>query len=281
MFIAYPGCGEEPSKALVRASRAPAHSFWPEVLRYNGLTDFEALWNLEIPWYEPINRARGGWSGVARFELDLPGGGRSAVFIKRQQNYRSRTLSHPLRGEATLAREWRNLQRLRACGIPAQQPVYFAQRYLKGRLQAILITEALDNHAPLDVLLRRWQTPEWINNAAQARLLDSLAAAISRIHEHFICHGCLYPKHILVSETGSGAFDIRIIDLEKARLSPFRLFAAIRDLDQFKRHATAFGDEDWRRFFQRYFRDWRPAVSAQWALAGILKRVRRKNGQNA
>ena len=60
---------------------------WADVLRNNGLTDFDALWNLDIGWFEAPNRRRGGWSGVSRCELSVPAQASAGVFLKRQENH--------------------------------------------------------------------------------------------------------------------------------------------------------------------------------------------------
>ena len=99
---------------------------WRPILAHNGLTSFDALWKLKADWFEEPNQRRGGWSGVSRCELALPGGGMRAVFLKRQENHKARLWTHPLRGAPTFLREFRHIQHYRACGIPTLEPVYFA-----------------------------------------------------------------------------------------------------------------------------------------------------------
>ena len=57
---------------------------WRPILAHTGLTDFNALWDLEAEWFEEPNHRRGGWSGVARCELDLPEGGQRAILVTEE-----------------------------------------------------------------------------------------------------------------------------------------------------------------------------------------------------
>ena len=56
------GHGPKPSGVLTILAQ-PRAAFWPELLRYNSLADFDALWRLQIPWYEPPNYGRAVLSG--------------------------------------------------------------------------------------------------------------------------------------------------------------------------------------------------------------------------
>ena len=96
------------------------------------------------------NTERGGWSSVYRLDL-----GDSAYHLKRQSNHLTRSLRHPL-GEPTFAREFRNIERYRALGIPALQAAFFAQQAVGGERQAILLTRALDGWQDLDTWLASW-----------------------------------------------------------------------------------------------------------------------------
>ena len=63
---------------------------WGLIARTNGLDSFESIWTLDIGWFEEPNERRGGWSGVSRYEIELPDGRREGIFIKRQQNHITR-----------------------------------------------------------------------------------------------------------------------------------------------------------------------------------------------
>lgn len=118
-----------------------------DLLQRNRLDSFDALWALQLDAVDEPNTERGGWSSVYRLDL-----GDSAYYLKRQSNHLTRSLRHPL-GEPTFAREFRNIERYRALGIPALQAAFFAQQAVGGERQAILLTRAL-------TVGRTW-TPGW------------------------------------------------------------------------------------------------------------------------
>lgn len=246
---------------------------WQGLLQHNGLDSFTALWQLDLPWFEPPNRARGGWSGVCRLELKRPDGGQVAVFLKRQENYRTRTVRHPLRGEATLAREWRNLCRFQAQGVPVPPPIAYAAAQTEGRLQALLLTEALDDFLPLTELLTQWPA-SWPETATRLQLADDLACVVRQMHARGLQHNCLYPKHIFVKPAAAG-FLVRLIDLEKARWTLLGIRTTIRDLDQLNRHTRTCTDAERTQFCQRYFEHW-PLQLSRWVLRRIMARSLRK-----
>src|ERR1051325_9024795 len=105
---------------------------WQRIFEFNGLRSFADFWKLQATWFEEPNQRRGGWSGVARCELKLPEGGTACVFLKRQENHTTRTLTHPVRGIATFVREFQQVLRYRQHRIPTLTPLYFAQRHEDG-----------------------------------------------------------------------------------------------------------------------------------------------------
>jgi hypothetical protein len=228
---------------------------WADVLAHNGLPDFASLWNLKADWFEPPNERRGGWSGVARIELDLPQGGKVGVFLKRQENHGCRTWRHPWSGVPTFAREFANIQRLRARGIPTLEPVYFAmdQASMSGR--AVLVTRALDGYQALG---SGPFAPDsgWVAQAANRRaLVRAVADTVRALHAHGLQHSCLYPKHLLVraDEGGEGPMvDVRLIDLEKLRRPILPKMAARHDLSALNRHAQGWRRADRLAFLHHY-----------------------------
>ncbi len=205
-----------------------------ELLQFNELGNFTSLWEAELDWFEPPNYRRSGWSGAARYELRRKNNEIVGVFIKRQENHLRRTWSSP-KGCPTFRIEWQNLRKLTQYQIGVPNPLYYGERNLDGRRQAILITYELKNFKPLD---------EWLcdldnkttaaNKDLRLAVLPEIADVVRRLHDHRFRHNCLYPKHIMLKVRQDGdltATDIRLIDLEKARrvFSPLR--ARIRDLD--------------------------------------------------
>ncbi len=64
-----------------------------------------------MPWTDRIPNGVAGAASTASTWAD------SAYYLKRQSNHLTRSLRHPL-GEPTFAREFRNIERYRALGIP-------------------------------------------------------------------------------------------------------------------------------------------------------------------
>lgn len=142
-----------------------ANDTWRAVLARNGLDGFDALWNLEVPWFEPPNRRRGGWSGVARCELEDAAGQRRGVFLKRQENHKTFSWRHPFKGIPTFLREFRLIRRYRAGGVPTLDPVYFAVADLTRRMHACRIQH--NCYYPKHVFVRVGP-----DGAVEARVID-------------------------------------------------------------------------------------------------------------
>lgn len=254
------------------------HPQWAPILAHNRLADFNALWDLQVEWFEEPNRARGGWSGVARVRLDTPDGAAVNVYLKRQDNYRTRSLRQPLQGEPTFARERRNLQHFAAAGIPSQTLVCYMRRSRAGHDRAILVTEELQGFISLEALLRDWQQRGWPDPVEQRRLIAALAGPIRRMHAHRWRHGSLYPKHLFVrgfscgttvggvsSESPGTHYEVRIIDLEKSKRTLSTLTAGVRDLGKLNRRLLQLRPITRLRFVDAYFGS-HPA-SGLWRLA--------------
>lgn len=234
---------------------------WPEVLRFNGLEDFDALWMMQAGWFEEPNKRRGGWSGVSRIVLKLPEGGETVVFVKRQENHMRRTLLHPVQGEPTFRGEIGNILSLRSAGIPTLEPLYYAERKTDAGWQCILITSELTDYQSLDELLSEqgWE----VSRGERQALLYESARVIARMHANRLVHRALYPKHLFVNvETAS----VCLIDLEKMRHVLFRNRAMLRDLDSLNRHASCWSRSDRLRFLLCYLGQARvtPVVRKIW-----------------
>lgn len=204
------------------------------LLEQHGLASFEALWALQLEAVDEPNTERGGWSSVYRLEL-----GDAAFYLKRQSNHLTRTLRHPF-GEPTFAREFRNIQRYAALGIPALQAAFFAARKLPGEQRAVLLTRALDGWQDLEAWLPGWAA---LDEARRAAILKACGELVRRLHQAGQMHGCFYPKHIFLRETVAG-FDAQLIDLEKTRPLLFGERDRVKDLEPLLRRASVWSDED-------------------------------------
>jgi len=200
---------------------------------------FEQLWLLPQNWFDTPNTERGGWSGVTQNRLASLQGDIN-VFIKRQQNYISRTLRHPFTGIPTFEKELKNIHRLKKLGIPTLEPLFFGKQADK----AILVTKALDGYRSLDHI-----NPAALSVSSRYRLLAKLARLTRKMHKKRYMHNCFYPKHIFVKLRDNGEWSIRLIDLEKLRWRFSAYFAMKRDLSTFNRHA----DQRWTVKDRLYF----------------------------
>ncbi len=247
---------------------------WRAILHYNNLDSFDRLWSLETEWFEPPNQRRGGWSGVSRCELELPEGGKRSVFLKRQENHITRTLLHPF-GLSTFVREVQNILTFKRAGVPALEPVYFAVRNIDGDLRAILCTEALEEYNPLESLVERWVKEGWPDKETRLRLMQAVATVMSQMHDHKIQHNCFYPKHIFVRFDKEDV-NVRIIDLEKAKVRILRRFPTFRDLYTLNRHSQSWRRTERLRFFLLYLGRKSLDHEAKALWRGIAKQTKEK-----
>lgn len=237
----------------------------------HGLDRFDALWALELDSVDAPNTDRGGWSSVSRLELADADGRVHAFYLKRQIDHLSRSLRHPL-GEATFAREFRNIRRYQHDDVPALEAVFFGQRRIAGRLCALLVTRALDDHRPLDRWLADWPA---LPRATRRAIVDAVAGLARTLHGAGHLHNCLYPKHVFV-RVDAGRASARLIDLEKTRRIVLGTRDRVRDLDALNRHTTGPAATERLRFLLRYLgRDALDDAAARLARR-VLQRRRRK-----
>jgi hypothetical protein len=254
---------------------------WRSLFECNGLKTFEDFWQLKADWFEAPNERRGGWSGVARCELQLPQGGVAPVFLKRQENHITRTWRHPFRGMATLVREFDNLNRFAQGQIPTLRPLYFAVRRVSGNLRAILVTEELTGFRSLESLVREWGKKGWPALPERGRILNAVARAVRLMHDHLARHNCLYAKHIFVKwipnepSAPTPPVEVRIIDLEKSKWTRSSWQAGRGDLDALYRHSGRWRRTDCWRFLKAYLGEHHP-VPAKEAWRIVARRSRRK-----
>ncbi|MDR1163304.1 MAG: lipopolysaccharide kinase InaA family protein [Candidatus Accumulibacter sp.] len=212
------------------------------LLEAQGLAGFDALWALELPMVDEPNVDRGGWSAVCRLEI----GGRG-FFLKRQCNHLTRSVSAPF-GEPTLAREFRNIARCRARGLPVVEASFYAERRGCGGVRAVLMTHALDEWRDLLTSLDDAR----VDGVRRHKLLAACGALARRLHYAGLIHCCFYPRHIFVREIAGGGYETRLIDLEKIRALVFGWRDRVKDLEQFQRHTPILDAREERVWLSRY-----------------------------
>jgi hypothetical protein len=250
---------------------------WRRILAYNGLSDFDALWKLEAQWFEEPNYRRGGWSGVARCELKHPDGGTCAIFLKRQENHVARLWNYPIKGAPTFLREFQHVMHYRQCGVPTLEPVYFAMRKIDGDHRAILISAELTGFVSMEDRVQRWLKTGAPPLMVRMQMMQAVAKVMSVMHDHGIQHNCFFPKHVFTRLNTDGSVDVRVIDLEKSRWRPLRIFCTIRDLYTINHHSLCWSKTDRLRFFKAYLGIERLTPYAKWLWRHIEKRSIRKN----
>jgi hypothetical protein len=250
---------------------------WRPILAHNGLTDFNALWDLEAEWFEEPNHRRGGWSGVARCELDLPEGGKRAIFLKRQQNHGTFSWRHPLRGMPTFQREFKHIMHYRECGVPTLEPVYFAMRTIGKDQRAILVTEELAGFLSMEERAQGWLEDGAPARPMRLRFLRAVAGLLAQMHANGIQHNCFFPKHVFTRLNSDGSVEARIIDLEKSRWRPAKTLSARRDLYSLTRQSLYWSRTDRLWFFKAYLGIERLTPYAKWLWRDVESRSLKKD----
>jgi hypothetical protein len=223
-----------------------------------GLRAFEDFWKLEWNWVEPRNERRNGWSGATRARIQV-GDEVLSLFVKRQENHCYRSLRHPFRGRPTFFREWNNIHRLRAAGVPTLDPVYYGERIQDGRYQATLVSLALDEFRELD----RWFADrDALSDAQRRALLQTAADVLRRFHRNGLQHNCLGGNHLMLRTDARGGTEARLLDLEKLKVTHDAQHAAARDLARFIRHTPTLLPQDHQMLISAYADDLAPAARA-------------------
>jgi len=246
-----------------------------QALRECGLHTFEQLWKHPIAWFEAPNECRGGWSGVGRLQLALPDGGVLSLFVKKQQSHGRLTLRHPITGEPTFRRECKRLQYLQRKGIGAPQVVFYAEQLVENKACAILVTEELEGYQSLESLAEPLFVQKILTRAQKQQLLKVIAVSVRNFHALGLVHRALYPKHIFVKDAGNQA-QVALIDLEKARFSPFFWYRAYYDLAALNRHAEYCSRTDRLYLFMQYCHIKRLGTLGKWLCRRLIKRSQRK-----
>ncbi|MDH4555050.1 lipopolysaccharide kinase [Pseudomonas sp. BN417] len=240
-----------------------------DILARHGLDSFDSLWALRLEAVDEPNTGRGGWSSV--FRLDL---GDNAYYLKRQSNFLSRSLLRPF-GEPTFAREFRNIRRYQALGVPALQAAYFGTRLVDGKRRAILVSRALDGWRELAGWLELWSD---LSAERRTAIVAAVAWLGRRLHDAGQVHGCFYPKHVFLREVGS-SFEACLIDLEKTRPLLLGRRDRVKDLEALVRRADAWGEAEVRELLAGYLGQARESseVSDWLAQMGRRRRTKERN----
>lgn len=249
---------------------------WDRILRLNKLDSFDSIWNLDVGWFEEPNKRRGGWSGVSKVSLKLEEGKSVGVFLKRQENHNTKVWTNPFKGLPTFYREFKNIQRFSAKGIPTVDPVYFASRDSNGNSQAILMTKALEGFESLDSSTYSRDSALMQDNTQRAKIMEAVAGVLRKMHGYGFQHNCLYSKHIFVRLKGN-QWDVKLIDLEKLSRNLYKKKAMMRDLYAFPRHISGWRRSDRLKFLKIYMQEEKLSPQSKSIWREIHNRMLAKN----
>lgn len=227
------------------------NSEWSDLLESEGLMDFETLWTCELKAVDEANRRGGGWSQVFLLSLATSEGHVRKAIVKRQLNYRSRTIGNLLCPIPTFLKEFDNIQRCQKFNIPSMKTVYYGERKDNAGHRAILITEYLEGYIPLGQLSEQWLKANELEHHTKKGIAEATGLLIRKLHQHRLCHRHLYPKHVFV-KIDDDTVNIRLIDLEGMHHVPFGTAHQKRDLETFIRRNRFWQNPDWLRFLLSY-----------------------------
>jgi hypothetical protein len=246
---------------------------YASLLHQHQLDSFAKLWQYEVNWFETPNHRRGGWSGVARMQLEADDK-THGFFIKKQQNHGRWSLATFPRQEPTFRREFQHLQFLQRKQFAAPEVVFYGEQIVDGKMSAILMTKELAQYQPLDVVIEAADI-NVIAKQNKRQLLQVVAKAIRRFHHLHLMHRALYPKHIFVAD----AFNtptVALIDLEKTRYSPFFWYNAYFDLAALNRHSIGWSKTSRLYFFKQYCQISQLTWVSKWLCRSIIARSARQ-----
>lgn len=238
------------------------------------LGDFDHIWHHRIDWFEEPNHRRGGWSGVGKLDLNAAKDDFLSVFVKKQKNHGRRTLRHPFVGEPTFRREFVRLKYLERCNIRAPKVVFYDEKKVESAACAILITEAMLDYEPLDLLTEHWFKQKQVRRKQKRILLSHVAKALRSFHQSGLVHRALYPKHIFVKHADTTP-KVALIDLEKARFRKVFWYCGYYDLSALLRHTEHWSRTDKLYFFLAYFEVKQLTKPLKLLCKRILKRASR------
>lgn len=220
--------------------------------------DLKQFMAMPLDLVEPPNTRRGGWSNVATLA-----NGDQTFFLKRQENHCYRDVKHLFFPVPTLRREYDNLRLLARIGIPVPKTVLYVEEHGRALM--------LSHKAPgVDLNTYLGNEPD---QEERDKVIQQLANVLFLMHSHHRVHGCLYPKHVLVSP--GSVQSIVLIDLEKSKYVMGCQRAAAQDLSRLFFYTTQLRQRDRQAIVSVYRHHWRGFESI--LTARIAKDLRRRD----
>ena len=129
-------------------------------------------------------------------------------------------------GRSRARQEYTNLGRVRTLGIAAVEPLCCAKRRNeRGRLEALLVTRALEDAASLSDELTRGDA------ARRDELLAAVGRLVRGLHDHNLYHRDLHCGNVLVTRGDGGETRLVLVDVQKLWRVPLWLPRAVREID--------------------------------------------------
>ncbi|HEV8341186.1 MAG TPA: glycosyltransferase [Candidatus Binatia bacterium] len=148
-------------------------------------------------------------------------------------------------------KEWENILRFHARGLPVVTPVAAGERIFSGGIKgSFVVTYGLDEFMPLDNYLKAaFPIPlEQARLKEKRTLIRAVARLTRRMHWEQFNHRDYYLCHLFVRREGEGEPELRIIDLQRVghRKFPLRRWL-IKDLAELHYSSLAVPLTDWDR----------------------------------
>jgi len=144
------------------------------------------------------------------------------LYLKRHWGFEVKEALKLLAAQAPFAtagrREWENISRLNALGIPTMRAVAFGEeRMACFELRSFIITERIPSALPMDDFLRQRHSGQPHRSLLREKraLLWDLGDLVRKLHNGGFTHMDLYLNHIFVRETSEGERVLHLIDLQR------------------------------------------------------------------
>ncbi|MDY7010757.1 MAG: lipopolysaccharide kinase InaA family protein [Planctomycetota bacterium] len=214
---------------------------------------------------EGLDTVAGAFSYAGGEELSKPGLGARRRFRLGLTNESGQTVQwylkrygplpwlHRLRRISPARREFENIRRLQAAGVPTMEAVAMGeQRDALGVRRSYIIVSEVPGDA-LERCFEDFLTRHDLDGAVMKRFNDALVNLVVSLHSAGFVHRDLYASHIFLDEAPDG-LGLYLIDLARVFAPKWRTFRwRVKDLAQLKYSMpTTWVGRCWDDFLRRY-----------------------------
>jgi len=219
---------------------------------------------------------------VKRIQITFEGKPR-VFYLKLYWNYqfekiRGRAFRGSLVGRSMVRAEYENLERLARWGFRVPQLVAWGDhRFAGGVIHAFIITEEIPRAMGVDYLAHEWlaRQPREVREQMKTELIDEVARAVSRMHDHGFEHHDLFLRNMMVS--GQDMSKLYIMDAPRAYTWPPFIMRKRRAVDLATLEAAAaevFTRSQRMRFMHNYLGHARLTDQDKQFIRQVLERAR-------